>query len=111
MEGREASEPQAGSRGLRAALVGTLSSTARSPSSSMTNRPPLHNFTFFSYPQVPQGAPDKILGIAQAFKNDPSDKKVNLVIGAYRDGAGSPWVLPSVRTAEKRLIERNANKE
>lgn len=61
--------------------------------------------------QVPQGAPDKILGIAQAFRNDPSDKKVNLVIGAYRDGAGSPWVLPSVRTAEKRLIERNANKE
>jgi aspartate aminotransferase len=61
--------------------------------------------------QVPQGAPDKILGIAQAFRNDPSDKKVNLVIGAYRDGNGSPWVLPSVRTAEKRLIERNANKE
>lgn len=61
--------------------------------------------------QVPQGAPDKILGIAQAFKNDPSPSKVNLVIGAYRDGNGSPWVLPSVRAAEKRLLERNAYKE
>lgn len=27
--------------------------------------------------------------------------KVNLGIGAYRDENGKPWILPSVRAAEK----------
>lgn len=62
-------------------------------------------------PQVPQGAPDKILGIAQAFQKCPAPNKVNLVIGAYRDGTGAPWVLPSVRVAEQRLVDKGQNKE
>lgn len=36
---------------------------------------------------------------------------MNLAIGAYRDEGGSPLVLPSVRVAEKRLLEKNVNKE
>lgn len=35
--------------------------------------------------------------------DDPSPTKVNLSIGAYRDGNEKPWVLPVVREAEKRL--------
>lgn len=32
--------------------------------------------------------------------------KVNLGIGAYRDENGKPWILPSVREAEK-IISAN----
>ena len=60
---------------------------------------------------VPQGAADPILGVAQAFRASSRPDKVNLAIGAYRDADGQPWVLPSVRAAERRLLERNQNKE
>lgn len=61
--------------------------------------------------QVPQGPPDVILGFAQAFRESEAPGKINLVVGAYRDAEGKPWVLPSVRAAEYRLIEQGANKE
>jgi len=60
---------------------------------------------------VPLGAPDAILGIASAFKacNDP--RKVNVCVGAYRDAEGLPWVLPSVRLAERKLWDDQQIKE
>ena len=60
---------------------------------------------------VPQGAADPILGIAQAYKECTSEKKVNVAVGAYRTNEGVPWVLPSVAEAEKRLCERGEKKE
>jgi len=57
------------------------------------------------------GPPDIILGIVQDFKDCTAEGKVNLAIGAYRDDGGTPMVLPSVREAEKRLLERGVNKE
>ena len=60
---------------------------------------------------IPEGPPDGILGIAQNFKACTAANKVNLVIGAYRTEEGEPWVLPSVKAAEQRLIDRNENKE
>eukprot|EP00966_Prymnesium_polylepis_P330401 7386052-Prymnesium_polylepis.2 len=57
------------------------------------------------------GAPDAILGIAANFRACTADTKVNLAIGAYRDDGGSPFVLPSVRAAEARLLERGEKKE
>jgi len=61
---------------------------------------------------VPQGPPDAILGIAQAFRACQDPKKVNVCVGAYRTAEGLPWVLPSVRIAEERmLLNRNENKE
>lgn len=60
---------------------------------------------------VPRGAPDAILGIAQAFRESKAANKVNLAIGAYRDEGGSPWVLPSVLEAERRLLSRDEKKE
>lgn len=39
---------------------------------------------------VPQGPPDPILGISEAFKRDTSPKKVNLGVGAYRDDNNKP---------------------
>ena len=55
-------------------------------------------------------APDVILGIAQAFRADPSPLKVDLGIGIYKDDHGQSPVLPSVKTAEKWLIEHQASK-
>lgn len=44
-----------------------------------------------------QGPPDPIFGLVEAFKNDPRPEKVSLVIGAYRDDNGKPFVLPTVK--------------
>uniref|UniRef100_A0A7S2MEE3 aspartate transaminase n=1 Tax=Helicotheca tamesis TaxID=374047 RepID=A0A7S2MEE3_9STRA len=61
---------------------------------------------------VPAGPPDAILGIAEAFKKCTDPRKVNVCVGAYRDEAGKPWVLPSVREAERRMLDDPAtNKE
>jgi aspartate aminotransferase len=60
---------------------------------------------------VPQGPPDAILGITEAFKADTFEKKINLGVGAYRDDAGKPYVLPSVREAELKVIDSKLNKE
>ena len=60
---------------------------------------------------VPQGAPDAILGIAQNFRECTAPGKVNLAVGAYRDDGGSPFVLPSVREAEQKLLAKGEKKE
>jgi aspartate aminotransferase len=61
---------------------------------------------------VPMGPPDAILGIAQAFRACENDAKVNVCVGAYRDENGSPWVLPSVRAAEEKMLQdATENKE
>lgn len=64
-----------------------------------------------TWSHVPQGPPDAILGITEAFKADKFDRKINLGVGAYRDDQGKPYVLPSVRTAEQRILERGLDKE
>mmetsp|Transcript_84012 Transcript_84012/g.233998 ORF Transcript_84012/g.233998 Transcript_84012/m.233998 type:complete len:504 (+) Transcript_84012:147-1658(+) len=60
---------------------------------------------------VPMGPPDAILGIAQAFRQCEDPRKVNVCVGAYRDDNGKPYVLPSVRAAEKKLWEDMEPKE
>ena len=47
---------------------------------------------------------DPILGIQESFVADPNPNKVSLGVGAYRDDDGKPWILPSVRKAEAKLI-------
>ncbi|KAK0389987.1 hypothetical protein NLU13_3560 [Sarocladium strictum] len=63
-----------------------------------------------TWANVPQGPP-AILGITEAFKADKFDKKINLGVGAYRDDAGKPYVLPSVREAERKVVDAKLNKE
>lgn len=67
--------------------------------------------TASTWANVPQGPPDAILGITEAFKADSFEKKINLGVGAYRDDAGKPFVLPSVRAAEQRIVSSGLNKE
>uniref|UniRef100_A0A158PAL5 Aspartate aminotransferase n=1 Tax=Angiostrongylus cantonensis TaxID=6313 RepID=A0A158PAL5_ANGCA len=57
------------------------------------------------------GPPDAILGVTEAFNRDTNPKKMNLGVGAYRDDQGKPFVLPSVREAEMRLMAEQLNKE
>ncbi|CAI6252860.1 unnamed protein product [Periconia digitata] len=64
-----------------------------------------------AWSQVPQGPPDAILGITEAFKADTNPEKINLGVGAYRDDKGKPFVLPSVKQAEKQIVESNLDKE
>ncbi|RDA86485.1 hypothetical protein CP532_3616 [Ophiocordyceps camponoti-leonardi (nom. inval.)] len=59
---------------------------------------------------VPAGPP-AILGITEAFKADLNPQKINLGVGAYRTGAGKPYVLPSVEKAEKQIVEGRLDKE
>ncbi|KAG0170259.1 aspartate transaminase aat1 [Apophysomyces sp. BC1034] len=60
---------------------------------------------------VPQGPPDAILGVTEAFKKDTDPRKMNLGVGAYRDDNGKPYVLTSVKKAETLLLEKNLDKE
>ncbi|EJD03563.1 glutamic oxaloacetic transaminase AAT1 [Fomitiporia mediterranea MF3/22] len=60
---------------------------------------------------VPAGPPDPILGVTEAFKADKDPRKINLGVGAYRDGDGKPYVLPSVKKAEHVLSSTELDKE
>ncbi|WVR08767.1 hypothetical protein IAU60_005825 [Kwoniella sp. DSM 27419] len=68
------------------------------------------SFTNF-WQGVPQGPPDPILGVTDAFKKDQAPNKVNLGVGAYRDEDGKPYILESVLKAEDILHQKRLDKE
>ncbi|KAK1999726.1 aminotransferase class I and II [Colletotrichum falcatum] len=47
--------------------------------------------------------PDAIFDVTRRYVADTNPDKVNLGQGTYRDEDGRPWILPSVRLAEKSL--------
>lgn len=53
---------------------------------------------------------DPILGLNEAFQNDPSPNKINLGVGVYKDEAGTTPVLACVKEAERRLLEGETSK-
>ena len=53
---------------------------------------------------VEQGPPDAIFGLVDAFNKDSSPNKVSLVVGAYRDNNGKPYVLPIVKKVSSLLV-------
>ncbi|SIO51962.1 aromatic amino acid aminotransferase apoenzyme [Rhodovulum sp. ES.010] len=48
-------------------------------------------------------APDKIIGLMQAFRADPRPDKIDLGVGVYRDAEGRTPVMRAVKAAEERL--------
>ncbi|KAL6765470.1 aspartate aminotransferase [Haematococcus lacustris] len=56
------------------------------------------------FANIPEAPKDPILGITEAFLKDPSQTKINLGVGAYRDNDGKPVVLQCVREAERRIL-------
>jgi len=59
--------------------------------------------------KVPMGPADPILGLNEMFQKDTDSRKINLGVGAYRDDNGKPWVLPSVKAAEQKLVAEGWN--
>ncbi len=60
---------------------------------------------------VPLAPPDPILGLSQAFAEDPRREKVNLGVGLYKDEELKTPILRSVQEAERQLIGHEVNKE
>jgi aspartate/tyrosine/aromatic aminotransferase len=54
--------------------------------------------------------PDAILGLTEAFKQDPNPRKINLGVGVYKDAAGRTPVLQSVKQAEERILAQETSK-
>jgi aspartate/tyrosine/aromatic aminotransferase len=53
---------------------------------------------------------DPILGLAEAFREDPRAGKINLAVGVYQDAAGKTPILESVRRAGQRVVESQSSK-
>ncbi|TPX46046.1 aspartate transaminase [Synchytrium endobioticum] len=64
-----------------------------------------------TWAHVPQGPPDPILGVTEAFKADSNPKKMNLGVGAYRDDNGKPYVLNCVKKAEEIIFNSKLDHE
>ncbi len=54
--------------------------------------------------------PDPILGLTEAFKQDPNPNKINLGVGVYKDASGKTPVLASVKAAEAHILENETSK-
>lgn len=54
--------------------------------------------------------PDPILGLSEAFKNDPNPNKINLGVGVFKDTEGNTPIPESVKTAEARLLQAEHTK-
>lgn len=61
------------------------------------------------FSSVQPGKSDSILGLNAEFRADPSPRKVNLGVGAYRTDEGAPYVLPVVRRVEQQLANDEAS--
>ncbi|KAJ5655308.1 Aspartate aminotransferase [Penicillium longicatenatum] len=58
------------------------------------------NPSVFTTSTVAAAPEDPLFGLMKAYREDPSDKKVDLGIGAYRDNNAKPWILPVVKKAD-----------
>ncbi len=54
--------------------------------------------------------PDPILGLEEAFKNDPNPAKINLGAGVYRDESGSTPIFRAVKRAEAAILQTETSK-
>jgi len=63
------------------------------------------------FPELKAPPKDPILGVKELFLADPAADKINLSVGAYRDHAGKPWVLPPIAEARKRLVDAGMEHE
>lgn len=59
---------------------------------------------------VAAAPPDPILGLGEAFQNDPRAEKINLTIGVYRDASGRTPILKSVKQAEAKMLAEETTK-
>ncbi|MFO6464134.1 aromatic amino acid transaminase [Jannaschia sp. KMU-145] len=55
-------------------------------------------------------APDKIMALMAAFRDDPPADKIDLGVGVYKDATGHTPVMQAVKAAERRLINAQDTK-
>jgi aromatic-amino-acid transaminase len=53
---------------------------------------------------------DPILGLMEAYAQDPNPRKFDLGVGVYKDAQGLTPILEAVKLAEQRLVDRQATK-
>ena len=54
---------------------------------------------------------DPIIGITEAFQQDPHPNKINLGVGVYKDAQGDTPVFAAVKRAEERLLKEENTKD
>lgn len=59
---------------------------------------------------IQDAPPDPILGLTEAFNQDPNPDKINLSVGIYQDANGQTPILDTVKEAERRLLESEKSK-
>jgi aspartate aminotransferase len=62
------------------------------------------------FDSLPLAPPDAILGLTEAFKQDPNPNKINLSVGVYKDEQGDTPILDCVKEAERRLLANEKSK-
>lgn len=67
------------------------------------------NPSVFTAATVAAAPEDPLFGLMKAYREDPSDKKVDLGIGAYRDNNAKPWILPVVKKVSSTCISISIN--
>lgn len=56
------------------------------------------------FTEITELPPDPLFDLKARYNADTRPDKVDLGIGAYRDNAGKPWILPAVKQAERQLV-------
>jgi|TARA_Y100001936_G_scaffold41498_1_gene40066 aspartate aminotransferase len=59
---------------------------------------------------LPHLAPDPILGLSAAFREDTNPNKIDLGVGVYKDEQGNTPILSSVAKAQKVLLDTETSK-
>lgn len=62
------------------------------------------------FEQVAMAPADPILGLSEAFRNDPNPAKINLTVGVYQDSTGKSPVLECVKRAENIMAAQGNGK-
>jgi len=57
------------------------------------------------FSEIQSAPPVEVFKLTADYNADPAESKVSLGVGAYRDEAGKPWVLPVVKKAELVLAQ------
>lgn len=59
---------------------------------------------------LPALAPDPILGLSAAFREDPNPNKIDLGVGVYKDESGNTPIMQAIAAAQHKLIEQETSK-
>jgi len=62
------------------------------------------------FDQLPWAPPDAILGLSEAFAQDPNPAKINLSVGVFKDENGTTPILDCVKIASQRVLDSQQTK-